>query len=98
MRRLWQSLSRFLSATTRGPESSARAHLTLEALEARWQPSTLTPNQPILLPLPTATLQASTRTIATPNPMSLVGKTVELGLFDHLQITAMQQQADGSFT
>ena len=98
MRRLWQTLSRSLSATTRGPEPSARARLTLEALEERWQPSTVMPTRPIPQPFPTVMVQPPSVAITLPNPMSVVGKTAELGLFNNLQITAMQQQADGSFT
>ena len=72
--------------------------LALEPLEERWQPSTLTPNQPIMPPYPTALVQPSRYVIATPSPVSLVGKTAELSILEDFQITAVQQQADGSFT
>jgi hypothetical protein len=100
MRRFWHALSRYLPAPERGRPSAApaRARPTLEALEERWQPATLMPNQPITPPFPTVQVQVPTFVVPTPNPMTLVGKTAELGFVHHFRITAMQQAADCSFT
>jgi hypothetical protein len=100
MRRFWQTLGGYLTAPARGRASAApaRARPALEALEQRWQPSTLTPNQPIMPPFPTVQVQVPRFVVATPNPMTLVGKTADLGIFRAFQITAMQQEANGSFT
>jgi hypothetical protein len=100
MRRLWQTLTRYLPAPSRArtPAPPARARPALEAMEERWQPSTLTPNQPITPPFPAALVQAPRYVIATPDPVTLVGKTTEFSILEDFQITAMQRQADGSFT
>lgn len=98
MRRFWQTLIRHLYDPARERSSVPRARLALEALEERWQPTTLTPNQPILPPFPTAQVRPTQYVVATPNPMTLVGKTAELGFLNNFQITSMQKQADGSFT
>src|SRR4051812_15021476 len=100
MRRFWQTLNRFLPAPARvrAPAPPARARPALEALEGRWQPATLTPNQPIMPPGPTALVQAPRFVVATPSPMTLAGKAVDLGLVEEFRITAVQPAADGSFT
>jgi hypothetical protein len=94
MRRFWHAPSRYLPA----PAPPARTRLVLEALEDRYQPSALTPNQTIVAPFSTAQVQPSRFVVATPNPMTLVGKTAEMSFLEEFQITAMQQAADGSFT
>src|SRR5262245_60320945 len=100
MRRFWRTLIRYLHAAAgdRAPAPPARARPALEALEERWQPSTLTANPPITPPFPAVMIPPPNFVVAKPSPLTLVGKTAGLGLFNAFQITAMQQQADGSFT